>query len=127
MRSVFLVAAFAAALPATAANAADIYRAPEGVSYKDAPVYAPVWTGFYVGADIGGAWGNADIKDITGGVPPGPFSFSPSGVLAGGAAGYNLQSGNFVFGVEGDIGYLDLHGSTIIPILYCPISSEWNS
>jgi outer membrane immunogenic protein len=105
----------------SAASAADMYRAPEGVGgYKDAYVPAPVWTGFYAGVDVGGAWGHVDIKDTTGGVPPGPFSFSPSGVLGGGTVGYNLQRGNFVFGIEGDIGYLDLHGSTIIPSSTAP-------
>jgi hypothetical protein len=33
----------------------------------------------------------------------------------GGTAGYNLQRGNFVFGVEADIGYMNLNGSGIIP------------
>ncbi len=39
------------------ANAADLYRAPEGGSLKDTPVYSPVWTGFYAGVNGGYAWG----------------------------------------------------------------------
>jgi outer membrane immunogenic protein len=94
----------------TSANAADIG------GYKDGPYTAgPVWTGFYAGAHAGGVWGDVDLKDVNGGVAPGPFSFSASGAFGGGTAGYNFQRGNFVFGVEGDIGYMDLSGSRTIP------------
>lgn len=75
----------------------------------------PNWTGFYAGAHIGGAWGDVDVKDTNGGVPPGPFNYSPDGVFGGGTAGYNHQVGSFVFGIEGDIGYMDLSGGTDIP------------
>jgi outer membrane immunogenic protein len=98
------------------ANAADMYRAPDAVgSYKDAPVFGYSWTGFYAGVHVGGVWGNVDVTDTTGGVTPGPFKFSPEGVFGGGTAGYNLQRGNFVFGVETDVGYMNLSGSGIIP------------
>ena len=57
-----LAAATVAALVgvAGAANAADLYQ---GGSMKDAPVYVPppTWTGFYIGAHVGGVW--ADIKN----------------------------------------------------------------
>jgi outer membrane immunogenic protein len=98
------------------ASAADMYVAPPAGpgGYKDAP-YVTSWTGFYAGAHVGGVWGNVDVTDTTGGVPPGPFRFSPDGVFGGGTAGYNLQRGNFVFGVEADIGYMNLNGSGIIP------------
>jgi outer membrane immunogenic protein len=100
----------------SAASAADMYRAPEGVGgYKDDFVPSAIWTGFYLGAHAGGVWGNENIKDnINDGVPPGPFPYSASGAFGGGTAGYNLQRGHFVFGVEADAGYMDLHGSTII-------------
>jgi outer membrane immunogenic protein len=76
-------------------------------SRKEAPVYvapAPIfsWTGFYVGADIGGSWGNANLW-----VPgTGLYSFSHNannnGVIGGGFIGYNYQFGNFVLGVQGE-------------------------
>jgi outer membrane immunogenic protein len=98
---------------ATSADAADIYRAG---GFKDTPyVMAPIWTGFYLGAHVGGAWGDVDVRDLNGGVLPGPFSFSPDGVFGGGTGGYNLQFGSFLFGIEGDIGYMDLSGAGIIP------------
>jgi outer membrane immunogenic protein len=80
-------------------------------SRKEAPVYvapAPVfsWTGFYVGAEFGGQWGNnstslvnnftADTLLTTGGV-------NTSGVVGGGLIGYNYQINQFVLGVEGDL------------------------
>ncbi len=108
-----LVAASVAAIVgvAGAANAADLYHSAGG--YKDAPVViAPTWTGFYIGASIGGAW--ADIKTDD---PYGYFNYyshnygwtdSVSGFLGGGQVGYNWQSGAFVFGVE-----LDLDGISL--------------
>src|SRR5258708_5620649 len=109
----FPLLAAAVALSATA-QAADLGR--PAVGYKDdAPIYGPSWTGFYLGAHVGGTWGDVDVKDPNGGVNPGPFPFSADGVFGGGTAGYNVQTGNLVFGIEGDIGYLGLSGSKIIP------------
>lgn len=110
MRAIILGALCGAAFAATA-NAGDLYTPGPAAS---GGAYGPTWTGFYLGADVGGAWGNAVLKDTNGGVAPGPFPFSPSGVFGGGTAGYNLQAGHFVFGVETDVGYMDLSGSTTI-------------
>ena len=74
------------------------------------------WTGGYIGAHIGGVWGDVDVKDdIKDGVLPGPFGYSVDGVFGGGTAGYNLQFDNFVIGIEGDLGFIDPNGSGIIP------------
>ena len=89
-----------------AANAADL-RAP---TYK-APAYvaplAPSWTGFYVGLNAGYGFGDADWPAAG----PDP---SPSGFLIGGTLGYNLQTGSWVWGIEGDIAYS--RTSTIRPV-----------
>src|SRR5258706_8955496 len=54
----------ALALAAFSANAADMYRGEPAGGYKDGPVYvANTWTGFYVGASVGAAWGTDDIVD----------------------------------------------------------------
>lgn len=87
-----------------AAAAADIpMRAAP--AYKAAPM-APAfsWTGFYVGAHVGGAWGNSEWTF------PGFFdaSINTAGFIGGGQAGYNWQINQIVFGIEGDIS-----GSTI--------------
>jgi outer membrane immunogenic protein len=97
------------------ANAADIYVPSAPGGYKDSYVPVTTWTGFYVGAHGGGVWGDEKIKDdIKDGVPPGPFPYSASGAFGGGTLGYNVQRAHFVFGVEADIGYMDLHGSTTV-------------
>jgi len=74
------------------------------------------WTGFYVGANAGYAWGNANsslIGSVTGspffltgttGDPPG---LTPRGFIGGGQAGYNWQMGQFVYGGEVDFSGLD--------------------
>ena len=46
----------ASVIAIVSANAADMYRAPEGVSYKDTPVFE-TWAGPYVGINGGYAWG----------------------------------------------------------------------
>ena len=59
------------------------------------PIYN--WTGFYIGANLGGAWASGTLSDsFTGG----SVSASSSGVIGGGQLGYNFQNGNFVFGAE---------------------------
>jgi outer membrane immunogenic protein len=73
------------------------------------------WAGGYAGLNAGHAWGNVDVRDTTGGVTPGPFSYDASGFFGGGTLGYNWQAGNLVYGLEGDLGYMDLTGAGIIP------------
>jgi outer membrane immunogenic protein len=119
------VAILAAALP-LAANAADLPPAPP--SYK-APVVAPLpvynWTGCYVGGHVGGAWSHLDITDV--GNAAG-FAFATAGVagqtfspgnktafFGGGQAGCNYQVGQVVFGIEGDLGWMDLKQSVLDP------------
>ena len=90
---------------AGAANAADFY-AP---GYKDGPVVAyPSWTGYYIGAHVGGAWSAADFTDVASTVP---FNSDTSGIFGGGQIGYAYQLGNLVIGPEIDIGGIGLSGS----------------
>jgi len=80
-------------------------------SRKEAPVYiapAPVfsWTGFYVGAEFGGQWGqnSASIVDnTTARTLFATDNYNTSGVIGGGLIGYNYQINQFVLGVEGDL------------------------
>jgi outer membrane immunogenic protein len=88
------------------ANAADMYRAPEGVSSKDTPYAAANWGGWYVGVNGGYAWaGNKQFVDTDPGSTP--FSgLSSEGGFGGGQVGYNLQGfvhPNLVIGIEADI------------------------
>lgn len=90
-----------------------------------APVVAPVWTwaGFYGGLFAGYAWGDVEtVHPATGGgvaysaATVGSYDVDDSdGFFGGGTLGYNWQSDNFVFGLEGELGYLDIGGSEIDP------------
>jgi hypothetical protein len=57
--AVTVLAGLIAAAPALAADMAPVYKAPPLVP---APSYN--WTGFYVGANVGGSWGR-DNTDLT--------------------------------------------------------------
>src|SRR4029453_3383108 len=73
-----------------------------------APVILPMnWSGFYIGADIGYAWTNADSTvDNPFGID---LDVSPdaSGVIGGLYVGYNAQFGQIVVGLEADGELLD--------------------
>jgi outer membrane immunogenic protein len=99
-----------------AASAADLGTSGSAPVYTKAPPAVFSWTGFYVGAHAGADWGPVIVRDDAGdGVPPGPFEYKASGAFVGATGGYNFQIGNFLAGIEGDIGYMDLKGAGIIP------------
>jgi len=118
-----LAAATVAALVGVAgiAGAADISAAPAaGVGgLKDGPIVAPPpgWTGFYVGAHIGGAWAN--LRETLGAhIIGNGFSWDneSAGVIGGGQVGYNYQTGAFLVGLEGDFGGIGLnHSHLLVP------------
>ena len=65
--------------------------------YAPYTVYQPLnniysWAGPYLGGNLGWAWGSVD-NSVT----------RPSGFAGGAQAGYNFQTGPWVFGVEGDL------------------------
>jgi outer membrane immunogenic protein len=81
--------ALAATVVAAPALAADF---PRGPAIAGAPFSTYNWNGAYVGLNLGYQWGavtNTGAK--------------PNGIAGGVQAGYNWQSGQFVFGVETDI------------------------
>jgi outer membrane immunogenic protein len=125
------------------------------MAVKAPPMAAPApafdWTGFYIGANAGGAWtpnnGGSDFGPL---FPPfivlAPQAAIPtlipgqldvlgggtgrnSGFIGGGQVGYNWQVKQFVLGVEADAVGTDLHGSTASasrtfgpPILLVPVT-----
>jgi outer membrane immunogenic protein len=120
MKTRWLMGAAAAALTvagAITAQAADLPTRKEA----PAPVFVPppfTWTGFYIGGNAGGIWstgGNASttlyaagFPFLTANFPNANINNSNSGFIGGGQAGYNWQTGAFVFGVE-----TDFDGSTL--------------
>jgi outer membrane immunogenic protein len=123
------VTAIALAIGATGSTqAADMaLKAPIASVYN--------WTGFYLGASIGGGWGNRHVDysandpaaallfapGAASGAPPAP-SFDSSGVLGGVQLGYNWQiNPNWVVGVETDFSGSGIKGSgSSSPLLLAP-------
>jgi outer membrane immunogenic protein len=120
----FLFSAALIGLGAAPAFAADLpAKAPMA-----APVVAPAWswTGFYIGAHGGGVWGRDEITHsaiiapaglafpvdaaaLTAGSSP---LLNVNGWVAGVHAGYNVQTGSLVWGVEGDFSYFRLRANS---------------
>jgi opacity protein-like surface antigen len=87
-----------------------------GGSIKDGP--SPVtrgynWTGAYVGALAGTTWADMRGNFITG--EPNHFAPDMAGTVLGGQVGYNLQSGRWVVGIEGDYAWSNAHGGVSCP------------
>ena len=85
-----------------------------------APAYMPAfnWTGFYAGINGGGAWGRSNWSASGN-------SFDTSGGVVGGTIGYNWQAGPTVFGVEGDIDWSGIKGSTTCGGFSCETKNDW--
>ncbi len=82
------------------------------------------WNGFYVGINAGYGFGTSKWSDTVTGVSTGDFDIN--GALVGGTAGYNMQLGGFVLGIEGDIGGSFIKGSTTSNcITTCETSNNW--
>jgi outer membrane immunogenic protein len=107
MRSFVLgYAALAALLGIGSAQAADLGPKPEPV-YKAPAMVPPAfsWTGCYIGANVGGAWGKSNV-DIP--LYPSNVDITDTSVIGGGQVGCNYQfAGGFVVGVEGDFDWTD--------------------
>src|SRR5262245_22336450 len=110
MKGLLTVGCVAAVLAVTpvAAQAADaprpLYRTPAGAVYD--------WTGFYVGAHIGGA--DADGLD--------------SGFIGGGQVGYNYQVGRWVFGAEWQMSATSIGKSVDAPpFMHAEVNLDWIS
>ena len=108
--------AAAMAMPSLAADLGrSAYKAP---GYYAAPSN---WTGLYVGLNGGYMWGKSKWS---GGA--GTFEVSPDGFIGGGTLGYNFQAGTWVFGLEGDIDYVDAKGTANAAICAsCTFENTW--
>jgi outer membrane immunogenic protein len=116
-----LAAALTGVMTLASANAADLYSGAAAGGYKDGLAYgAANWSGFYLGAHIGGAWATDAVKDTNGDWCPVSgvgcsYNNDATGVFGGGQLGYNYQTGHFVVGPEVDLGYMDLSHTQVAP------------
>jgi len=100
-----------------AAQAADLSPSP---AYKAPSYVAPVftWSGFYVGGNIGYGFGDAKWTAPS-------VSSKPKGFLGGLTWGYNLQTGIWVWGIEGDLDYSAAKGSVACGGVTCTLKDQW--
>ncbi len=102
---------------AVPASAADL----PARTYSKAPMMQPSpmvdWSGFYIGAEGGGAFGSDNLFFPDPFFPSATGRFDTSGAMAGGVVGYNWQApgSNWVFGVEGNLDWADINGTAICP------------
>ena len=119
-RSILLASVFAV-VAAGSASAADLGVAPPVAPASAIVASAPVfWTGPYIGLNAGWTGGTARTTDLNGyaAVAGTSYGRSPSGFTGGLQVGYNYQvSPNFVVGIEGEVGYLDLKKTTVSPLV----------
>lgn len=110
-----VVAAGAIALSALPASADGFARRGSVKDFAPPPFS---WTGFYVGANIGGAWSrDSGVSSACSPFPfcnqlPGTGNVDASGFVGGFHAGYNLMiAPQWVAGIEGDFSWTDLSSS----------------
>ncbi len=114
-----LVSAFALAAFAGPAMAADL-DAPAPIMYD--------WSGGYLGGHVGYIWADATVSEDeeSGGG-------DLDGIIGGIVGGWNFQSGNWVFGIEGDFGWTDASGTGTLCQLDCndvefySYDMDWNA
>ena len=91
--------------------AADIVPLKAAPSYGAVPAFS--WTGFYVGAHLGTAWGTVESEIPLGSGFVLPISsHTINGLLGGFQAGVNYQIGWAVLGIEGQFSFADINGKT---------------
>ena len=106
MMASIVMSAFAS-MCAGSADAADL---PLKALPPPPPVFS--WTGFYIGAHIGGGFAKSDWADtVPGFVGLDDANPKPSGFLGGGQIGYNYQINNIVLGIEGEGTWANLNNS----------------
>jgi outer membrane immunogenic protein len=126
MRKSSLMLFAAAVLHMTASQsalAADIARGP-----PPPPVYVPpipipyLWTGCYVGGNVGGAWSRIDLTDVNG---VNNFSATNSGFAGGGQIGCDYQWSAWVVGFRNMLDATSLSSSTTFSTV--PFTGNINS
>ena len=96
VKTLFLASIAVVGLFGASALASDL---PTKAPVNRTPITAPPynWSGFYVGANFGGAWTNGSLN-----IPGNNFYGGITELIGGVQAGYNFQAGHLLLGVEGD-------------------------
>lgn len=109
----FLAGALVAITSLTTAMPAGAADMPVKAPLPWAPAAAYNWTGYYIGANAGYAWGRSDVKATA--APAfnafvedylnanGTFGLKPKGFVGGAQGGFNYQTGMWVYGLEADV------------------------
>lgn len=96
---------------------------------------AAEWTGFYIGANVGGMFGDVDLTGVSEATayvninPGDAFQFEPDGVLGGAQFGYNFEMSGWLFGLEVEghgMDFDDIVGVGGSPDILS-IESEWGA
>ena len=116
-------------LPVASAVAADM---PSSRLLPPAPALPAFysWTGIYLGAQAGYAWGHerTTFSDTLGRAFNGAaFRQSSDAALGGAHAGFNYQAGSIVFGIEGDVEALDAGETLIAPGIAARVKRDWQA
>ena len=103
-------------------------------AYAQAAMPATNWSGWYMGLNGGFGWSTEDIvlRDV---VPaafgfgnsffvPGNVRTRPDGGVFGGQIGHNWHNGVWLWGIEADIQWSDIKGSTNIAVTPTPLTFE---
>jgi outer membrane immunogenic protein len=85
-------------------------------SYQQ-PIFAPSWTGFYIGGQVGyahGEWDNTPLFGDVGAFIPGVpvANASGDGITGGLHVGYNYQMSNWVLGIEADFNWPSINNNS---------------
>ena len=138
MRRVFvaLISAVSVVAFTHMVSAADLYQ-PAYKPLPSPPLTVADWSGVYIGLEGGYGWGKQDFnpafnffQEPSGIDPTFPIisSVNQSGWLGGGFAGVQKQWGSWVLGLEADIDWADINGTTtasttnVIPCSLCTAS-----
>ncbi|MEX2127590.1 MAG: outer membrane protein [Xanthobacteraceae bacterium] len=122
--SISMTAIVSLAVAAGAAFAADMpvrRPLPPQATVKAPPPLLFDWSGFYAGVHGGYGWGRSSFDYP--GAPSG--SFDADGWLLGGVVGVNYQAGQTVLGLEADLNWTDLSGSTACVTGICQTTNSW--
>ncbi len=96
--------------------------------YKAPPPPAPViynWSGFYLGVSFGGSFGSqeATASRVTTGADVASGSVDMNGAVVGDTIGFNMQTGQLVYGIEADFQGSWQNGSGSFNVAAAPAST----